>query len=136
MLEVFTDIDAEATARQAPPQEYEIDFETGQMTGRKVSGVEAIKVWAWFALQVARYRYRQFTWNYGTEAEDLIGKNYGVDYEISELQRYITECLTVHPNVTEVSDFVTSFEGTTLTAKFTLVTDFGATTMEAAQEVE
>lgn len=135
MLEVFEELEAEATAQMMPPREWGFDFETGKMTGEVVTGVEAIKVWAWFALQVKRYRYRQFSWNYGTEAEDLIGKNYGVDYEISELKRYITECLTVHPNVEDVTDFETEFDGTTMTARFTLVTDFGSANMKTTQEV-
>ena len=29
------------------PKEYEIDFKTGQLTGRIVEGAEAIKVWIW-----------------------------------------------------------------------------------------
>jgi len=136
MLEFFNEIETPEVVQTAPPQEWGIDFSTGRMTGKKVSGVEAIKVWAWFALQVPRYRFRQFTWNYGTEAEELIGKNYGVDFEISELKRYITECLTVHPNITEVTDFDTSFDGTTLYARFTLVTDFGEARMQITQEVE
>ena len=136
MLEFFLDEQVEEIGTKEPPTEWGFDFATGKMTGEKVRGVEAVKVWAWFALKVARYRFRQFTWNYGTEAESLIGKNYGVDYEMSELKRYITECLTVHPNVVEVADFETEFDGTTLTARFTLVTDFGATRMETAQEVQ
>lgn len=134
MLEIFENL-AETAEKTSPPIEFAYDFENRKILRGVVSGAEAIKVWAYFALQIPRYRYRQFSWNYGTEAEELVGKNYGVDFEVSELQRYITECLLVHPNIREVADFTTAFDGTTLTASFTIVTDFGTTTMEVRQNV-
>ena len=42
---------------QSIPVEYGIDFETGQLTGKKVYGIEALKVWIWNALVTDRYRY-------------------------------------------------------------------------------
>ena len=43
--------------KQIVPKEYEIDFNTGQLTGRIVEGKEAIAVWIWLVLQTSRYRY-------------------------------------------------------------------------------
>lgn len=37
-----------------------------------VTGAQAILVWAWKALQVQRYRYPIYSWDYGNEWEDLI----------------------------------------------------------------
>ena len=51
------------------PKEFEIDFATGQLTGRIVEGLDAIKVWIWLALQTPRYRYPIYTWDYGNEFE-------------------------------------------------------------------
>lgn len=42
------------------PVDYEIDFNTGRLTGGIVEGVEAIKVWIWLALQIERYRFPIF----------------------------------------------------------------------------
>lgn len=129
MLEIFEDIEESEVEEEEELKEYGFDFNTGRMTGKIVTGIEAVRVWSWFALQIPRYRFRQFSWDYGTEAEVLIGKNYGIDYEISEIKRYITDCLLPHPNISEVTDFVTSFDGTTLTASFKIVTSFGDTEM-------
>ena len=58
------------------PREYEIDYETGQMTGKIVEGLEAIKVWIWLVLKIPRYRYLLFSWDYGNEYDALVGKSY------------------------------------------------------------
>ena len=51
------------------PKEYGINFETGQLSGRVVEGLEAVKVWAWLALQTARQRYYIYSTDYGQEYE-------------------------------------------------------------------
>ena len=38
------------------PREYGINFQTGQLTGKIVEGVEAIKVWIWLCLHTERFR--------------------------------------------------------------------------------
>ena len=65
MLEVFQDIEQEEEAETRIPEEYEVDFDTMKLTGRKVSGNEALKIWCFFALKTERYRYRAFSWEYG-----------------------------------------------------------------------
>lgn len=35
----------EESEKITTPKEYEIDFKTGQLTGRIVEGLEAIKIW-------------------------------------------------------------------------------------------
>ena len=44
-----------------------------------VSGLEAVKSWAWRAIQTARYRHSSFSWDYGCELENLVGQPYGQD---------------------------------------------------------
>lgn len=87
------------------PREYGIDFETGQITGRIVEGVEALKVWVWLALQTPRYRYYIYSWQYGQEYEDLVGKGYSASYVKAELKRMTEECLQVNPYITGISNF-------------------------------
>ena len=45
-------------------REYELDFETGKLTGRIVTGVDAICVWAYLALKAKRYRWVIYSWYY------------------------------------------------------------------------
>ena len=57
------------------PREYGMNFETGQLTGEIVEGLEALKVWAYLALQTAERRYYIYSWEYGHDLESLIGKD-------------------------------------------------------------
>lgn len=126
MLYPFVDIPEEMEGQETQPyREYGLDFETGQVTGKIVEGLEAVKVWVWLALQTPRYRYYVYSWNYGQEYEDLIGKGYSRDYILSELERMTEECLMVNPYVTGIKDFSAEFEEEKVTVMFTILTDFG-----------
>lgn len=137
MLEVFQGIEEEEQEAAPLPEEYEIDFNTMKLTGKKVSGKEALKIWCFFALKIERYRFRAFSWEYGAEFEDLIGASFGRDFQESEIKRRIAEALCVHPYITDVSDFEVSFENDRLFLKCTVETDFGSFVLnEGATEVE
>lgn len=107
------------------PREYGIDFETGQLTGKVVEGLEAVKVWAWLALQTARERYYIYTTDYGQEYEDMIGRGYTNDYLKAELKRMTVDCLTVNPFITGVENFEMSKDGDHVTLSFLMVTNLG-----------
>ena len=111
--------------KQIVPKEYEIDFNTGQLTGRIVEGKEAIAVWIWLVLQTPRYRYYVYTWDYGNEFEDLIGKGYTEEYIEAEAQRMTEDCLLVNENIQSITEFSVSMEGDTLTVSFTANTIYG-----------
>lgn len=107
------------------PKEYGIDFATGQLTGRVVDGLEAIKVWIWLALQTPRYRYHIYTWDYGNEFESLIGQGYTKEYTEAETQRMTEECLLVNENIQGITNFRVEMEKDTLTISFTASTMYG-----------
>ena len=54
-----------------------------------VTGLEAVKGWAWRAIDTARYRYPCFSWSYGCELENLIGQPYQAETKKSEAERYV-----------------------------------------------
>lgn len=107
------------------PKEYEINYKTGQLTGRTVEGLEAIKVWIWFALQTPRYRYYIYTWDYGSEFEDLLGQGYTEEYIEAEAQRMTEDCLLVNENIQSISEFAVNMENDTLTVSFVANTIYG-----------
>lgn len=107
------------------PVEYEIEFETGKLTGRTVKGKEAIKVWIYKVLMTERYKHLIYTWDYGVELEELINKNFDRAFIESEVQRYIKEALLVNDYIKEVNNFSVTFEKTLLTCNFTVITEFG-----------
>lgn len=107
-------------------KEYEIDFETGMLTGNIVSGAEAVRVWSWIALQISRYNYGQYSWDYGSELETLIGQTSSQEYLKMESARMIRECLKVNKHVQEVTDIECEINGDMIfLKKCTLETDYG-----------
>ena len=114
--------DSEAVAL---PREFGVNFDTGAMTGEIVEGSEAVKVWAWFALQSARYRYQVYSWDYGSELESLIGTGYSEQYTKSRVQKMLEDCLLINENITGIKNLACTFDGESLSASFTLQTKFG-----------
>jgi hypothetical protein len=108
------------------PSDYEIDFETGKLTGRIITGLPAIKQWVMLVLGTDKYYYTQYSWNHGCELRDLIGKGFKQDYIESEVKRIITDALSMSKDIKGISNLEVSYEGDTLTAAFTLDTIYGS----------
>ena len=90
-----------------------------------VEGNEAIKVWAYKALLVPRYQYSIYSWGYGSELMDLIGKAYTPSLTKEEAKRYIKEALLINPYILEVNVVDTSFNNGILSADIKIVTIYG-----------
>jgi hypothetical protein len=108
------------------PSDYEIDFETGKLTGRIITGLPAIKQWVMIVLGTDKYYYTQYSWDHGCELRDLIGKGFKQDYIESEAKRIITNALSMSKDIKGISNLEVSYEGDTLTAAFTLDTIYGS----------
>lgn len=125
----FEQYDASVATQDKIPCEYGIDFDAGQLTGKKVYGLDAIKVWIWMALNTPRYRYVIYSWDHGQEFDDLIGKNYTLEYIHTEMPRMIEECLTVNPYITGVTNYNFIMDSDQLTGSFTVNTIYGEVIM-------
>lgn len=90
-----------------------------------VTGLEAVKGWAWRAIDTVRYRFPCFSWSYGCELEALIGQPYQSDTKRSEAERYVKEALLVSPYIREVRVSNTQFEGSTLHMMVEVSTVYG-----------
>ena len=90
-----------------------------------VSGLEAVKSWAWRAIQTARYRYSCFSWDYGCELEQLVGQPYDQDTRRSEAVRYVREALEVCPYITSAQAEVEGLEGSVLRIRVQMTTVYG-----------
>lgn len=119
------EIDAEEIEEESEKQEYEIDFETGKLTGRMISGIEAVKQWLRIALAIDRYRFTQYSWENGAELSSLIGQGYDKDYVDSEAERMIREVASLNEDITDVTDFNIDFTGDKLTIAFRVETIYG-----------
>ena len=90
-----------------------------------IEGNEAIKAWVYKALLVPRYNYSIYSWNYGSELMDLIGKAYTPQLTKSEAKRYIEEALKINPYILEVNVVDTDFKDSVLSANVKITTIYG-----------
>ena len=107
-------------------REYELDFDTGRLTGRIVTGVDALCVWAYLALKAKRYKWAIYSWQYGEEYTNLIGYSFDEDYLYSEVKRYIEECLFINEHITAIEDLTVTQVREKLYVRFRMVTDVGS----------
>lgn len=111
-----------------------MDFENERVIGN-VEGLEAMKQAIFKILNTERYQYLVYSWNYGSEFQDLFGMP--VTYVCPELERRITEALTWDKRIKEVSDFsfdTTSQRGTVIVS-FTVHTIYGDVVTEKAVNI-
>ena len=90
-----------------------------------VEGNEAIKTWVYLALLTPNKQYPIYSWDYGTEVKELIGKNYTKALTKAEAQRLIEECLIINPYIVDVQVVDTDFKEATLTCDIKITTIYG-----------
>ena len=90
-----------------------------------VEGNNAIKVWVYKALLTPRYNHSIYSWDYGSELMDLVGKAYTPSLTKEEAKRYIKEALLINPYILEVNVVDTSFNNGILGADIKLLTIYG-----------
>lgn len=95
-------------------------------------GLDSVAQAIYLILSTERYRHIIYSWDYGVELYDLIGKP--MPYVMSELPRRITEALTQDNRITDVTDFEFERNGKKLRVTFTAVTNLG--NIPTALEVE
>ena len=112
-------------------REVAVDFTTGQPvleengTFRLVTGLEAVRVWVWRALQAdnCRFAYSAHTDSYGNQLHLLAGKS--LPHAESRMAGLVRETLLVCPYITGVEKFSFTREGNRLVAAFTVRTVYG-----------
>lgn len=105
--------------------DYEIDFATGCLTGRIITGLDATVQRATLVLNTDRYFYAQYSWFHGHELSTLIGQHYDAAYTKCEVQRMLEEALMEDPDVLGVLNLDCHMEKDTLTGSFILDTIYG-----------
>ena len=92
-----------------------IDFNTGEPIIKNgdfvvVEKNEAIKVWCYYALKIAKGRFLAFTNNYGSELEEkIIGKQYNSDTQ-KQVKRIVEDCLLVNKYIKSIDNAAVSFD--------------------------
>lgn len=131
---INTEIVENSKSQELPMfKEYAYDFENRCLkqdnTGNTylVEGNEALRIWIYFALATARYRYTAYDTAFGSEIEDqLIGQPLSDEVTQTELERYITEALMCNPYIEELSDFDFTLLRDGIEASFNCRTVYGS----------
>ncbi len=121
----------EVTFQQQPDLTWRINKETQRVEGT-VTGLQAVRQAVEVILNVERFRWQIYRPYSGMQWDGLIGQDPG--YVAAELQRRITEALTMDNRVRGISGFSYSVSGDSLTAQLTVNTVYGdtQTTVEVA----
>ncbi|MEA4988929.1 MAG: DUF2634 domain-containing protein [Anaerovorax sp.] len=109
-------------------QTYRLD---GDRISGFVDGREAMEQVVYKILGTERYDYIIYSWNYGVELADLIGKP--MSYIAPELKRRITEALMQDQRILSVDAFSFETKRNTVSVYFTVHTVFGE--VKAEKEV-
>ncbi len=88
--------------KEMPSYTYKIDWKKDKMIGN-TDKIPAMEQAIYKIINTERYQYLIYTWNYGIELQNLIGKS--TNYCIPEIERRITEALLWDSRITGVSDF-------------------------------
>lgn len=110
------------TEKEMPSKDYALNIDLGRVNGT-VEGLEAVKQAIYFILNTERYEYLIYSWEYGVEFTDLIGRSH--TFVIPEIERRITEALTQDDRISGVSDFEFEKTKTGLHVTFKVATKFG-----------
>ena len=108
---------------------------TYKMTGNRIQGytdnLQALQQAIYKVLNTERYEYPIYSFNYGIELENLLGKDQV--YVQIELKRRIRECLLQDDRITEVDNFRFEVAGDSIKCTFDVHSIFGSLT--ASREV-
>lgn len=113
-----------------PSKTWFIDPVSHRLVGT-CEGYEAVRQAVNIILNVERYRWQIFQPSSGMEWEGLLGQDAG--FVAAELQRRVTEALTMDDRVTGIEDFTYSIQEQSLAASFTVTTIYGG--VKASTEV-
>lgn len=108
------------------PKEYGIDFATGQLTGKIVEGLEAIKVWIWLCMHTERFRHAIYSADYGTSLEQYIGHILSEEYINTDCESEISDALLINEYIESIEDFEAVRNSDSLNISFRVVTKFGS----------
>ena len=108
------------------PKEYGIDFTTGQLTGKIVEGIEAIKVWIWLCMHTERFRHAIYSSDYGTSLEQYFGHLLSDEYINTDCESEVTDALLINDYIESIENFGAVKDGEHLRIGFRVVTKFGS----------
>lgn len=129
--QVKDDLKQDFTFTTAPSRTFRMNYETQSIIGT-IENIDAVAQAVYLILNVERYEWMIYSWNYGVELRHLIGRP--VDFCIPEIERCIREALLQDDRIISVEDFRFQVKKNIIHTTFTVVSIYGS--MIAEKEVE
>ena len=129
--QVQDDIRQDFTFEALPSKTFRLNHNNLTVTGT-IDQIQAVEQAVFLILNVERYQWLIFSWNYGVELHDLIGKD--PEYCIPEIERRITEALLQDDRITAVENFQFEVNKKNVLTTFTVISIFG--NVDVKKEVE
>lgn len=136
MIPIIPELKTTSNVRSYHDKTYLFDFflATPKLKVTSITGgIPAIEQAVLFILNTERYQHPIYSWNYGVELFSLYGQPIGVVK--AELQRRITEALTMDDRITGVADFSFAQKGKVLIVSFVVYTKYGELPVETEVDV-
>ena len=105
-----------------PSKDFKLDYKSKTIHGM-VNELDEVRQNNKVALATPRLAYLIYSADYGSELNDLIGKD--DEYVFGKVRTAITECLMVDDRITSVDNFKIAKSGEDLDVEFTVHTLFG-----------
>ena len=118
-VEVLSDFSLETETSNT----YKIDQQKNNINGF-IDDIEAVKQSVYLILNIERYKYLIYDWDYGFEIVDLIGKDINIIQV--DIQRRICDALKQDNRITNIKDFSFETQKNKLIVYFTVETIFGS----------
>ena len=112
-----------------PSRTLKMDHDWKTITGT-IDQIQAVEQAVFLILTTERYQWLIFSWDYGVELQNLIGKD--PEYCIPEIERRIREALLQDDRITAVENFQFELNKRKVLTTFTVISIFGeiTTTLE------
>lgn len=112
---------------------YKLNIKKNNISGF-IDEINAVKQAVYLILNIERYRYLIYDWDYGFEISDLIGQDINI-IQI-EIQKRISDALKQDERITDVYDFIFKKTNKILHVSFSINTIFGEYTEEKNFEIK
>ena len=121
------DFNAEFQTEQFANKTYKINFEEKRIIG-EIDDLEAVKQAVYKILHTERFNSLLYSWDYGVEFENLIGKDY--DFILGDLQRRIEEALLQDDRIERIENVkVDKKQNDSIDVSFIVISKYGNVTM-------
>lgn len=123
------DLRQDFTFTTLPSRTLKMDHDYKTITGT-IDQIQAVEQAVFLILTTERYQWLIFSWDYGVELQNLIGKD--PEYCVPEIERRIREALLQDDRITAVENFQFEVNKKKVLTTFTVISIFGGftTTLE------